>query len=90
MSLKANNGYDYIQDSCFLGQQFGEVFIFKMYIDGNGNGFDLVMWMQFGGDLQAAWIMFDHVKHIQNQTTFTYHVYDLVYFKMMMIAICDM
>jgi hypothetical protein len=49
--LKANNGYDYIQDSCFLGQQFGEIFFFKMSIDRDGNGFDLVKQMQLGGDL---------------------------------------
>jgi hypothetical protein len=50
LSLKANSGYDYIQDSCFPGQQFGEDFLFKMSIDGDGSGFDLVKWMQPGGD----------------------------------------
>ncbi len=50
LSLKVNSGYDYIQDSCFLGQQFGEVFLFKMSIDGDGSGFDLVKRMQPGGD----------------------------------------
>jgi hypothetical protein len=50
LSLKANSGYDYIQDSCFPGQQFGEVFLFKMSIDGDGSGFDLVKRMQPGGD----------------------------------------
>jgi hypothetical protein len=34
LSLKANSGYDYIQHSCFPGQQFGEVFLFKMFVDG--------------------------------------------------------
>jgi hypothetical protein len=34
--------------------------------------------------------MFDHVKCVQGWTTMAYHVYDLVYFKVMMIAVCDM
>jgi hypothetical protein len=46
--FKANNGYDYIHDSCFSRQQFREVFPF---VDGNGSGFDFVKWMQPGGDL---------------------------------------
>jgi hypothetical protein len=34
--------------------------------------------------------MFDDVKCVKDWTTFAYHVYDLVYCKIMMIAICDM
>jgi len=37
-----------------------------------------------------AWIMFDHVKHLEDWTTFAYHVYDPFYYKVMVIAICDM
>jgi hypothetical protein len=32
----------------------------------------------------------DHVKHVEGWTTFACHVYDSFYYKVMMIAICDM
>ncbi len=41
-----------------------KVFIFKMLINGVGSGANLVMRMQLGGDLENAWIMFDHVKYV--------------------------
>jgi hypothetical protein len=40
--------------------------MFKMFVNGNGSGCDLVKWMQVGGDLQTFWIIFDHVKHVQD------------------------
>ncbi len=46
--------------------------------------------MQLNEDLQNAWMMFDHVKHVQGWTTMAYHVYDLVYCKVMMIMVYDM
>jgi hypothetical protein len=46
--------------------------------------------MQLSDDLQNAYMMFDHVKHVQGWTTMAYHVYDLVYCKVMTIVICDM
>ncbi len=61
-----------------------------MSIDGEGNGFDLVKWMQPSGNLQVVWIMFDHVKHVQDWMTFACHVYNQVYCKLMTISICDM
>jgi hypothetical protein len=65
LALKANSGYDYIQDNFFLKQQFGKkMFIFKMFMDGNGSGRDLVKWMQLGGDFQTFWIIFNDVKHV--------------------------
>jgi hypothetical protein len=36
--------------------------MFKMSMDGYSSGCELVKQMQLGGDLQATWIMFDHVK----------------------------
>ncbi len=59
LELKSKNRYDYIQECCSLGQM---VFIFKMSINGVGNGASLVTRMQLVKDLQNAWIMFDHVK----------------------------
>jgi hypothetical protein len=35
-------------------------------------------------------MMFDHVKRVQNWTTMAYHVYNLVYRKVMTIVIYDM
>jgi hypothetical protein len=40
--------------------------------------------------MQNAWMMFDHVKHVQGWTTMAYHVYDMVYCKVMTIVVCDM
>ncbi len=41
------------------------MFLFKMYVHGNGNGYDLTKRMQLGGNFQTAWIMFDHAKHVE-------------------------
>jgi hypothetical protein len=44
--LKLKNPYDYIQDSCFLGQMVGQkVFLFKISLHGSTNGVDLVRCM---------------------------------------------
>jgi hypothetical protein len=34
--------------------------------------------------------MFDHLKHVVNWTTMVCHVYNLAYYKVMTIVICDM
>jgi hypothetical protein len=91
LELKSKSRYDYIQKCCFLGQVVGQkVFIFKMLINGVGNGVNLVMRMQPTWDLHNIWIMFDHVKCVVGWTTMASHVYDLTYCKVMTIAICDM
>jgi hypothetical protein len=42
----------------FPRQKFGDkMFMFKIFVDGNGSGCDLVKWMQVGGDLQTFLIM---------------------------------
>ncbi len=46
--------------------------------------------MQPGGDLQNAWIMFDHVRHVNEWSTMACHVYDAEYKKVMAVATCDM
>ena len=45
--------------------------------------------MQLGRDLEHAWIMFDHVKHVKNWTTMACHVYDSAYCRVMIIVVCD-
>jgi hypothetical protein len=57
---------------------------------GPGSGVDLVKRMQPGGDLEDAWMMFDHVKQVKKWTTMAYHVYDSTYYRVMTIAVCDM
>ena len=46
--------------------------------------------MQVGGDLQDAWIMFDHVKRVRGWTTMACHVYDSSYCRVMTVACSDM
>jgi hypothetical protein len=46
--------------------------------------------MQPGDDLQSAWMIFYHIKQVQGWMTMASHVYDLVYCKVMTIAIRDM
>ena len=55
-----------------------------------GSGADLVRRMQPGGDLELAWIMFDHIKRVVGWTSLGAHVYNLIYCKVMTIAVCDM
>jgi hypothetical protein len=66
------------------------VFVFKMSEVGPGSGVHLVNRMQPGGDLEYAWIIFDHVKRVKNWTIMACHVYDSVYCRVMTIAVCDM
>jgi hypothetical protein len=46
--------------------------------------------MQWGDDMQNAWMMFDHVKGVQGCTTMACHGYDSVYHKVMTNMIYDM
>ena len=46
--------------------------------------------MQPGGDLQDFWLIFDHVKHVNNWTTMACHVYDSQCYGVMIVAVCDM
>jgi hypothetical protein len=59
------------------GSHSDKVFLFKISELGPGSGVDLVKRMQLGGDLQDAWIMFDHI-------------YASTYCCVMTIAVCDM
>ena len=45
--------------------------------------------MQFGGDLEHAWIMSDHIKRLTNWTTIACHIYDAIYQCVMTIACYD-
>ena len=90
MTMKRESKFEFIHDSVFPGQAKEKVYVFKMLTEGPGSGVDLIRRMQVGGDLQNAWMMFDHVKRVKDWTTMAYHVYDPQYKKVMTIAICDM
>ena len=89
--LRGLSNWAYIQRNMFPGQgnNSEKVFIFKMSDIGSGSRVDLVRRMQPGGDLEHAWIMFDHVKRVTNWTTMACHVYDATYQRVMTIACCD-
>ena len=65
MALKNHQGFKYVHDSRFPGQSKDKVFVFKMFVDLAGSGLDLVKRMQYGGDMENSWIMFDHVKRLR-------------------------
>jgi hypothetical protein len=90
MAMKTNTTIEYIHANVFPGQGKDKVYVFKMLEDGPGSGVDLVKRMQPGGDLENAWLIFDHVKHVKEWTTMVCHVYNATYCKVMTIAVCDM
>ena len=90
MTMKRESKFEFIHDSVFPGQEKEKVYMFKMLTKGPGSGVDLVRRMQPPGDLQNAWVMFDHMKRVKDWTTMACHVYDTEYKKVMTIAMCDM
>jgi hypothetical protein len=90
MAMQRYTTIEYIHSNVFLDQGKDKVYVFKMLVDGPENGVDLVKHMQPGRDLENAWLMFDHVKQVQEWTTMAYHVYDAAYCKVMTIPACDM
>jgi hypothetical protein len=90
MAMKTYTTIEYVHGNVFPGQGKEKVYVFKMLEDGPGSGVDLVKRMQPRGDLENAWLMFDHVKRVKEWTTMACHVYDAAYCKVMTIAICDM
>ena len=90
--LRGSSNWSFVQENLFPGQgsDNDKVFVFKMSEVGPGSGVDLVKRMQVGGDLENAWMMFDHVKRVKSWTTMACHVYDSSYCRVMTIALCDM
>jgi hypothetical protein len=91
-ALRGCSHWAYVQENKFPGQgsDSDKVFVFKMSEVGPGSGVYLVRRMQPGGDLENAWIIFDHVKCVKHWTTMACHVYDSAYCRVMTIAVCDM
>jgi hypothetical protein len=76
MAIQRYTTIEYIHGNVFPGQGKDKVYVFKMLVDRLGSGVDLVKRMQPGGDLKNAWLMFDHVKRVQEWTTMACHMYD--------------
>jgi hypothetical protein len=91
-TLRGCSYWAYVQENKFPGQgsDSDKVFVFKMSEVGPRSRVDLVNRMQPGGDLEYAWILFDHVKRVKNWTTMACHVYDSAYCRVMNIAVCNM
>jgi hypothetical protein len=90
MAMKTYTTIEYIHANVFPGQGKDKVYVFKILEDEPGSDVDLVKRMQPRGDLENAWLMFDHVKRVKEWTIMAYHVYDAAYCKVMTIPICDM
>ena len=45
--------------------------------------------MQYGGDLESALIMFDHVKRVINRITMACYVYNATYQRIITIVCCN-
>ena len=90
--LRGLSNWAFVQMNMFPGQgsELDKVYVFKMSEVGPGSGVDLVKRMQPNGDLENAWLMFDHVKRVKQWTTMACHVYDSTYCRVMTIACCDM
>ena len=90
--LCGSSKWAFVQENKFPGQgsELDKVFVFKMSEVGPSSGVNLVRRMQPGGDLENAWIIFDHVKRVKGWTTMACHVYDSSYCRVMTIAVCDM
>jgi hypothetical protein len=90
--LRGCSHWPYVQKNMFLGQgsDFDKVFLFKILEVGLGSNVDLVKLMQLGGDLQDAWIMFDHMKCVKKWTIVACHVYNSTYCCVMTITVYNM
>jgi hypothetical protein len=64
MTMKRYTIIENIHGNIFLRQGKETVYVFMMLVDKPGIGMELVKCMQLGGDLENAWLMFDHVKRI--------------------------
>jgi hypothetical protein len=67
-NLRGCSHWAYVQENKFPGQgsDFDKVYVFKMSEVGLGSWVHLVKKIQPGGDLEDAWIMFDHVKRVKH------------------------
>jgi len=88
--MKKESKFEFIHESVFLGQGKEKVYIFKMLTEGPGSGVDLAKRMQPAGDLENGWMMFDHIKYVNEWTTMACHVYDPQYRRVMTIVTCNM
>lgn len=89
MVLKDYLGFKYVHGNKFFGQSKGKVFVFKMSVDLQESGVDLVKRMHVGENMENSWIIFEHVKCLKDCTTLTCHVYHSKHCKVLTIMCCD-
>ena len=90
MALKDHLGFKYVHGSRFMGQSKNKVFIFKILVNFLGSDVYFVKRMQVEGDMENAWILFDHVNRLKDKTTLACHVYNSKNCKVLTIACCDL
>jgi hypothetical protein len=74
--LRGCSNWPYVQKNIFpsQGSNSDKVFLLKIIEVGPGSSVDLVKRMQPSGDLQNAWIMFNHIKRVKKWTTMACNV----------------
>jgi len=90
MTIKKELKFKFIHDSVFSSQGKEKVYIFKMLTKGPRSRVDLVRHMQLEGDLQNAWMTFNHIRCVKDWSMMACHMYNIEYKKVMTIAICNM
>ena len=64
MNMIRHSIIEHIHSNVFPGQRKEKVYIFKMFVERLRSNVDLVKHMQPGGDLENAWLIFDHANCI--------------------------
>ena len=63
MALKDHLIFEYVYGNKFFGMSKDKIFAFKMSVDFQGSGVDLIKRMQIGADLENSWTMFNRVSN---------------------------
>lgn len=79
MALKDEQGFKFVDGSCFSSHKQDKVFAFKMFVDCLGSGVDLLKRMQVGGNTETSWNIFNRVKRMKDWARISCHVYNIKY-----------
>lgn len=80
-SLTKHFAFNYVHSGRVLGQSKDTICVFETLVGILGSGVEFVKRMQVRRDMGNLLIMFDHIKHVNNQTTMACHVYASKYVK---------
>ena len=80
-SLTKHFAFSYVHSGRVLGQSKDTTCVFETLVGILGSGVEFVKRMQVRRDIGNLLIMFDHIKHVKNQTTMACHVYASKYVK---------